>query len=108
MATTCAGGGWLRAGKDCRPLVRHPDAKRGIGSELPGFAFELARLHHKRQVRYEFAAAPAVSGDGHIPEFGPRPFEGRLRVLEQGGGSMHVQAAFAALGDRKILEDLCL
>jgi len=29
-------------------------------------------------------------------------------VLEQGGGSMHVQAAFAALGDRKILEDLCL
>jgi hypothetical protein len=43
-----------------------------------------------------------------MPELGPRPFESRLRMLQQGGRTMHVAPAFTALGDRKILQDLGL
>src|SRR6185437_14623953 len=66
------------------------------------------RFRHDRQITDELASTPEVAGDGQALELWRGRPEGIHSMIQEGGGAVQMQASFAALRDRQILQDLGL
>jgi hypothetical protein len=73
-----------------------------------GYTVLLRRFDHQGKVGHELAATPNAAGKFDILEAWSGAFEGRLSMPKQGGRPVKVKAAFAASGDREILNDFGL
>jgi hypothetical protein len=71
-------------------------------------AVQLRRFRHDDEIRDELTAPPELAGDGHVLELGPGLLQRSLSVLQESGGAMQVQPAFAALRNRQVLQNLGL